>query len=654
MFQRVLIANRGEIACRIARTCRALGIGYVAVHTDADAAAPHLEGAVARVRIGSGPAAQSYLDGERIVAAALETGCDAVHPGYGFLSENSQFAAAVAAAGLTFIGPRPETIAALGDKARAKSLMQAADVPVVPGGEGASDDPEVVEAMVRRVGLPVLLKPSAGGGGKGMRVVADPAELREAVASAIRVARSSFGDGRLIVERYIAQPRHIEVQVFGDAHGNIVHLFERECSLQRRHQKVVEEAPAANLPPEVRQRLVQAAVRGARSVGYLNAGTFEFIVGADHAFYFLEVNTRLQVEHPVTECVTGLDLVEWQLRVAAGQALPLQQESIHCTGHAVECRIYAEDPTRDFMPAPGSVGAVRWPEGVRVEAGTAPGGSVPAFYDPMVAKLVAHANDRAAALARLGAALDGTALLGLTTNVGYLRRVLADPGVQAGRVHTRYLDEHAPAFLPAAGAAPAAACAAALDMVRGGDAHPWSVDGPHGSADRASLEPAASLGRVHLWAGDQHWPCAIEARTPQGLRVATGGASWEVRCERIATDLWQGCVGTRPWFAQWRHGAWELQVDGERCTLQPARSRTFGSAAAAGMAVAPMSGTVAALAVAVGDTVRQGDAVAVVEAMKMEHSVRAASDGTVRAIAFGVGDTVKAGELIVDIEVAAG
>ncbi|RYY62933.1 MAG: carbamoyl-phosphate synthase subunit L, partial [Comamonadaceae bacterium] len=374
-------------------------------------------------------------------------------------------------------------------------------------------------------------------------VITSRAELDDAVASAIRVARSSFGDGRLIVERFIEQPRHIEVQVFGDAHGNVVHLFERECSLQRRHQKVVEEAPAPGLPADVRRRLVDAAVRGARSVGYLNAGTFEFIVGRDLQFYFLEVNTRLQVEHPVTECVTGLDLVAWQLRVAAGEALPLRQEQLQCNGHAVECRIYAEDPARDFMPAPGAVDVARWPGGLRVEAGIGSGGRVPPFYDPMVAKLVAHGPDRASALATLDQGLRETLLLGLTTNVGYLRRVLADPGVKMAQVHTRYLDDHAPRFVAAGGEARAVACAAILGVGRAAADHPWTAGGSHGLADRASLDPQAPLGRVHLWLGEAAWQGTLQARTLHGFRVGVAGEAWEVEGKPDASGLWTGSVG---------------------------------------------------------------------------------------------------------------
>lgn len=651
MFKRVLIANRGEIACRVARTCRALGVEYVAVFTDADATSPHLQGATGTVNIGTGPAAQSYLDGERIIAAALASGCDAVHPGYGFLSENSSFAAAVAAAGLTFVGPRPETISALGDKARAKALMGAAGVPVVPGAGDASDDPETVEQMVQAVGLPVLLKPSAGGGGKGMQVLTETTGLREAVASAIRVARSSFGDGRLIVERYIEQPRHIEVQVFGDSQGNVVHLYERECSLQRRHQKVVEEAPAPRLPADVRQRLVEAAVQGARSIRYLNAGTFEFIVGKDFQFYFLEVNTRLQVEHPVTECVTGLDLVEWQLRVASGEPLPLPQDSIRCHGHAVECRIYAEDPSDGFKPAPGSVDEVRWPSGIRVEAGVARGGAVPPYYDPMVAKLVAHADTREEALDRLRNGLGETVLLGLTTNIGYLRRVLADAAVRAATVHTRYLDEHGERFAQRGSTACAVACAAAADLPVPSALSPWASGAGHGLLDRGSLDPNSPWGRVHMWVDGHMQSVAIQAAVQGGWRMEVGSEVRDVHIAEVVNGVWQGVAGELPWVADRRGSLWEVQLDGDRFAVLPAHARSFDNEVVAGAAVAPLSGTLSVVPVNVGDRVEAGDVLAIIEAMKMEHSVVASCGGTVRSIAFAVGDSVKAGELIVDVEV---
>lgn len=458
MFKRILIANRGEIACRIARTCQRLGIEYVAVHSLADAGSAHLSGAARTVCLGAGAAAESYLNSGKLLQAAGETSCEAVHPGYGFLSENSEFAASVEATGMAFIGPSPATIAALGDKARAKALMRAAGVPVVPGTDEASDNPATIEALARAIELPVLLKPSAGGGGKGMQIITRYEDLPRLIESAIRLARSSFGDGRMIVERYIEEPRHIEVQVFGDGRGNVVHLFERECSLQRRHQKVMEEAPAPRLPERARQHLLEAAVQGARSLDYRNAGTFEFIMDRDFNCYFLEVNTRLQVEHPVTEAITGLDLVEWQLRVAAGQELPLSQSEISCRGHAIEARIYAEDPAQDFRPSPGTVVRARWPSNLRVDAALDQSGEVPPFYDPMVAKIIASAADRPAALAALKAGLRQTALLGVTSNLGYLLRLLDDPGVLRGQVHTRYLDEHKSLQMPNSRPAAAAVC----------------------------------------------------------------------------------------------------------------------------------------------------------------------------------------------------
>jgi propionyl-CoA carboxylase alpha chain/3-methylcrotonyl-CoA carboxylase alpha subunit len=645
MMKRILIANRGEIACRIARTCRRLGLEYVAVYTRADALSPHLEGAVESICIGEGPAAQSYLDGARVIAAAIQTRCDAVHPGYGFLSENSEFAKAVIAAGLVFVGPRPETIAALGDKARAKALMENAGVPVVPGGMGASEQPEQIEEMVRSVGLPALLKPSAGGGGKGMQVITALDGLREAVASAIRVARSSFGDGRLIVERYIEQPRHIEVQVFGDGHGNVVHFFERECSLQRRHQKVVEEAPALSLPDTVRQQLVEAAVRGARSLGYLNAGTFEFIVGRDHGFYFLEVNTRLQVEHPVTECITGLDLVEWQLRVAAGEALPLAQESIHCHGHAIECRIYAENPTLDFRPSPGRVLAVRWPSGIRVDAGIVEGGVVPPYYDPMVAKLVTHENSRAKALSRMQAALADTSLFGLTSNIGYLQRVLADAGVQAGAIHTRYLDEKASRMAPRANGAGAAALGAFIGTAAAAGA--WSEMLP---LNRGDLQPSAPWGMSSVWIDAESYACAWLRHSPQGCRVVVNDAVFDFGALRCVGGVYQVQTERQGvWRAVAAEGCWELQIQGDRFTVELAHQRNFASEDKKPVAVAPMSGTLSALLVQPGQQVQAGEVLAVVEAMKMEHQVLAGQSGEVGHIRFAVGDSVKQGDLIVEV-----
>ncbi|MTJ80966.1 MAG: ATP-grasp domain-containing protein, partial [Telmatospirillum sp.] len=462
MFKRILIANRGEIARRIARTCRRLGIETVAVHSKADRTSAHLDEADGREVIGGAAAIDSYLNGAAILAAARRTGCDALHPGYGFLSENAAFAQATGDAGLIFIGPPPDVIAAMGDKAEAKRRVAAAGVPVVPGSEEASEHPAEIRDACHRIGYPVILKPVAGGGGKGMTVVRREEDLSEAIERAIRLGRANFADGRLLVERFIANPRHIEVQIFGDAQGRIVHLFERECTLQRNHQKIVEEAPAGALPEATRAALLAAAVRGAEAIGYRNAGTFEFILAPDGAFYFLEVNTRLQVEHPVTEAITGLDLVEWQLRVAAGEALPLSQDEIRRSGHAIECRIYAEDPDNDFQPAPGEALAVRWPAGCRVDAAFDGAGTVPPFYDPMVAKLIVRGHDRADSLHRLLDAVQETVILGLTTNLGFLARLLQDRQVIAGDMDTHLVDRLA-AEPPPAGLV-AAATAAAIGL----------------------------------------------------------------------------------------------------------------------------------------------------------------------------------------------
>ncbi|KAI3590334.1 Methylcrotonyl-CoA carboxylase biotin-containing subunit (plasmid) [Cupriavidus sp. U2] len=665
MFKRILIANRGEIACRIARTCTRLGVEFVAVHSTADIDALHLRGAVATVCLGNGPAAESYLRGSKIIAAALENGCDAIHPGYGFLSENAEFAAAVREAGLEFIGPRADTIAELGDKARAKSLMAAAGVPTVPGFDEASDDPDRVASMIQATGLPVLLKPSAGGGGKGMQVISSFDGMHQAAAAAIRVARNNFGDGRLIVERYIERPRHIEVQVFGDSNGNVVHLYERECSLQRRHQKVVEEAPAATLPQAVRERLLDAAVRGARSIGYLNAGTFEFILGPDQEFYFLEVNTRLQVEHPVTEAITSLDLVEWQLLVASGESLPLKQQQIHAVGHAIECRVYAEDPADGFKPMPGTVSYVSWPRSIRVEAGIASGGEVPPYYDPMIAKLVVHAENRGSAMVEMRSALRETCLLGLTTNLGFLDRILGDSGVRENKdVHTRYLDEHADTLNRPQDYRLAAASAAAAvlpDRARRA-AWPWSGGHFAGMLDRKWLGANCSLGAVRFWLNDRvvsanlssvrYAEAMYDSREPtfMHLSVNVDGSDHLVDAIMIARGVKHGEVSGQRWFAAELQSGVEVQVAGDRISFEALRSRVADEGGGGGKAVAPMPGMVAAVLVTPGDRVEVGAVLAIVEAMKMENSVLAQVEGLVKAVRFSAGDTVKAGDLLVEIE----
>jgi len=444
LFTKILIANRGEIAVRVIRACREMGIASVAVYSDADRSALHVRLADEAVHIGPPPARDSYLDVERILQAARETGAQAIHPGYGFLSENAAFARAVADAGLVFIGPPAEAIDAMGDKGRARARVEANGVPVVPGYQGADDDAELAREA-GRIGWPLLVKAAAGGGGKGMRVVREPADLSEALAAARREAQHAFGDPRLILERYIPRARHIEFQVLADAHGNTLHLFERECSVQRRHQKIIEETPSPFLDGPMRAAMSAAAVAAARSVGYQNAGTIEFIVDPHtREFFFLEMNTRLQVEHPVTEQVVGLDLVQWQIRIAAGERLPFAQSDLRQNGHAIECRLYAEDPANNFLPATGPL--LRFVEprgpGVRVDSGVTGGDNITIHYDPLVAKITAWAEDRPAALRRMQSALRETILLGLTNNNQFLQDVLADPDFQAGDIYTTWVEEH--------------------------------------------------------------------------------------------------------------------------------------------------------------------------------------------------------------------
>ena len=445
MLRSVLVANRGEIARRIFRACRALGVKTIAVYSEADRDAPHVRDADDAVLIGPGPARESYLSIERILGAARSAGAEAVHPGYGFLSENWRFAQACHDAGLVFVGPTPAAIRAMGDKTEARRLMAGAGVPVVPGTPGAIADADEAGRLAGTIGFPLILKAAAGGGGIGMARVNAPTELAGAFATATRRAEAAFGVGAVYIERYLERPRHVEVQVFGDAAGNVVHLHERDCSIQRRHQKIVEESPAPNLAEETKAGLASAAVAGARAIGYVNAGTMEFLVDDAGGFYFLEMNTRLQVEHPVTEEVTGLDLVAAQLRVAAGESLPWRQEDIHQRGAAIEARVYAEDPAKNFLPSPGTVSRVSLPagEGIRIESGIADGTTVPVHYDPLLLKLVAHGPDRAAAVARLDRALEICVIEGVRTTVPFLRRVMANADFRAGRVHTQMIDQGA-------------------------------------------------------------------------------------------------------------------------------------------------------------------------------------------------------------------
>ncbi|VVJ22074.1 Uncharacterised protein [Amycolatopsis camponoti] len=648
MPKRVLIANRGEIARRIARTCRRLGVDHVAVHSTADAGAAHLEDAVETVHIGPAPARESYLDIEAVIDAALRTDCDAVHPGYGFLSENPEFAARVTEAGLVYIGPDAATIAAMGDKARARELMAAAGVPVLPGSEHATESADVLLADACRIGYPVILKPVAGGGGKGMRVVHAETDLPDAVAEAVRLGRAGFGDGRLLAERYVAAPRHIEVQVFGDRHGNVVHLFERECSLQRRHQKIVEEAPAPHLPSTTRHALLDAAVRGASALGYVGAGTFEFILDGDGRFFFLEVNTRLQVEHPVTEEITGLDLVEWQLRVADGEPLPLPQWQIRDTGHAIECRVYAEDPEHGFRPAPGHAEAVRWPRDVRVEAAFDESGAVPGFYDPMVAKLVATGADRPAALARLRTAIAGTTLVGLTTNLGFLGELLAEPRVAEGRVDTHLVDDFTARPAPHDRDARALACAAAMAVPdRAATASPWT--GTVGAFDRAALDPDAPLGRIVLRRDGRDHEARLVARDRAGLHVEAGGRRFTVSAEPVPGGLFRGTVGTTRWTGLPTADGYEIVLDGHRVAVARRTFAEGGGDASDGAVRTPMPGVVVGVACEPGARVEAGELLVVVEAMKMENRIVAPFDGTVDRLSCALNDGVTADQVLVTL-----
>ena len=469
MFNKILIANRGEIACRVIKTARRLGIATVAVYSDADANARHVAMADEAVHIGPSAARESYLVADKIVAAAKQTGAQAIHPGYGFLSENAGFAEACAKAGIVFIGPPPAAIRAMGSKSEAKVLMEKAGVPLVPGYHGADQSLKVLQQAADKIGYPVLIKASAGGGGKGMKVAASAAEFKDALESAQREAKNAFGDDRVLIEKYLTQPRHIEAQIFGDSHGNLIHLFERDCSIQRRHQKVIEEAPAPGLSPERRAAIGKAAVEAGRAVGYVGAGTVEFIAEGEN-FYFMEMNTRLQVEHPVTEAITGLDLVEWQIKVARGEKLPKAQDQLAIRGHAMEVRLYAEDPARDFLPQTGALHHLKFPDEARVDSGIRAGDAVSIHYDPMIAKIITHGSDRSEAIARLRQALAATEVGGLATNLDFLQAILRQKDFAAGKVDTGFIERHRAELLPEAQPLPVNALAlAALAVLRAGE-----------------------------------------------------------------------------------------------------------------------------------------------------------------------------------------
>ena len=649
LFETVLVANRGEIAVRVIRTLRRLGIRSVAVYSDPDAGARHVLEADTAVRLGPAAARESYLNIDKVLDAAVHTGSEAIHPGYGFLSENAHFAAACERAGVVFLGPPAHAIEVMGDKITAKNAVAAFDVPVVPGvaKPGLTDD-ELV-AAAGEVGYPVLIKPSAGGGGKGMRLVDDPALLREALVSARREAASSFGDETLFLERFVLRPRHIEVQVLGDTHGNVVHLGERECSLQRRHQKVIEEAPSPLLDSQTRAQIGAAACNTARSVDYVGVGTVEFIVSADRPdeFFFMEMNTRLQVEHPVTEAITGLDLVEWQLRVGAGEKLAFAQDNIKLNGHAIEARVYAEDPARGFLPTGGRVLQVFEPSGrnVRVDSSLLPGTVVGSDYDPMLSKVIAYGANRDQALAQLDRALSRTAVLGVQTNIEFLRFLLADERVRAGDLDTLLLDQRLADFAPLP--APDDVLAAgglyrqwALAARAQGDlwAAPtgWRVGG--GAAPvRTAMHTALRTEVVSVWG------------PPQSARVQVGdGEIWSASAQLGRGQLSVTLDGQRReyrWAEADRHlwiaderGTWQLREAEERKT-----HRAVGEQQAE--VLSPMPGSVIAVQVASGAEVAEGDVVVVVEAMKMEHSLTAPVSGRVEVL-VSVGDQVTVDQVL--------
>jgi 3-methylcrotonyl-CoA carboxylase alpha subunit len=681
MFTKILIANRGEIACRVAATARRMGIKTVAVYSEADADAKHVAVCDEAVLIGPAAAKESYLRGDKIIAVAKATGAQAIHPGYGFLSENAEFADACAEAGLVFIGPPASAMRAMGSKSAAKSLMEKANVPLVPGYHGDQQDADFLHAQADQIGYPVLLKASAGGGGKGMRVIENTAQFKDALASCKREAISSFGDDKVLAEKYLQRPRHIEIQVFADTLGNCIYLFERDCSVQRRHQKVLEEAPAPNMPAERRAAMGDAAVAAAKAVGYVGAGTVEFIANQDGSFYFMEMNTRLQVEHPVTEMITGTDLVEWQLRVAAGEPLPKRQDELAIHGHAIEARIYAENPEKGFLPSIGTLrhlgtpdavafelggaatagggegGHAGAPAGVRIDSGVRAGDAISPFYDPMIAKLIVWGVDRKQALARMAQALSQYQIVGLATNIAFLKRLVEGQAFSTADLDTGLIERNHDTLFPDAQAAPDAAIAlAAVALIESekdraaaqstnaadpwGQALGWRLNQTYARALSFSDEYATALPAkaysIHVTYRSEDWLFSAGAAQPQVLSLMSQhGHEYSIK---LGDQAVHGSVR--------RDGdIFHVFTNGAHYPLayNDPMAHAGEAEAEGGRLTAPMPGKVVAVLAAKGQDVKKGDALVIMEAMKMEHTIAAPHDGVIDDILYSVGDQVADG-----------
>jgi len=659
MFSKILIANRGEIACRVIKTARRMGIRTVAVYSDADRDARHVAMADEAVRIGGSPARDSYLVVDRILDAAKRTAAQAIHPGYGFLSENAGFAEACAKAGIVFIGPPPNAIRAMGSKSEAKKIMEKARVPLVPGYHGDDQAPELLAKEATRIGFPVLIKAAAGGGGKGMRVVESADKFADALAGAKREAKASFADDHVLVEKYLTRPRHIEIQVFADS-GSCLYLFERDCSIQRRHQKVIEEAPAPGMDPARRRQMGEAAVAAAKAIGYVGAGTVEFIANQDGSFYFMEMNTRLQVEHPVTEMITGQDLVEWQFVVAAGGKMPLTQEQLRIDGHAVEVRLYAEDPNRNFLPSTGTLVHLRLPqEGphVRVDTGVREGDTVTPFYDPMIAKVIVHDRDRTSAMRRMAALMAGTEVVGVTTNAALLKALCSHPAFVGGEVDTGFIERHRDELFAKAGQADDRAIAVAT-LARVAEWAPRSDD----PWDQKNGFRLLDIGHDEVRWKDGEREVAVIVRRPRDgmLRLELPGGPVEASVQRADEGRMAIRLGSETFTAavvkrQANDGIdYTLFADGGSHRLRlvdPLDVTQYEAVAADESAVrAPLPGKIIDLRVKAGDTVSRGQPLLVLEAMKMEHTLTAPAEGKVKSVRYGVGEQVPEGAELVEFE----